>query len=218
MTVSVPENLSAELALIFRITHIRNVPWILEHGLHCESSRVRDPDFVSIGSEDVIPKRAVREVPIPPGGALPDYVPFYFTPRTPMLYNIKTGSGQGVVRRPMSEIVVLVSSLHRLRDQAVAFVFTDRHALMATARFSSDLADLDWLRWGDLRHSDFARDADDPGKFEQYQAEALAHHAVPLAALLGIACFNEQTRGTIVEEASRRHLRVDVACRPRWFV
>lgn len=129
MTVSVPENLSAELALIFRITHIRNVPWILEHGLHCESSRVRDPDFVSIGSEDVIPKRAVREVPTPPGGALPDYVPFYFTPRTPMLYNIKTGSGQGVVRRPMSEIVVLVSSLHRLRDQAVAFVFTDRHAL-----------------------------------------------------------------------------------------
>ena len=46
---------------IFRITHIRNVPWILEHGLHCRSSPTSDPNFVSIGSPDLIAKRSHRQ-------------------------------------------------------------------------------------------------------------------------------------------------------------
>jgi len=45
---------------IFRITHIRNVPWILEHGLHCRSSPTSDPNFASIGSPDLIAKRSNR--------------------------------------------------------------------------------------------------------------------------------------------------------------
>ena len=35
-------NLTAEKALIFRITHINNVPWILRHGLHCKNSDVQE--------------------------------------------------------------------------------------------------------------------------------------------------------------------------------
>ena len=218
MAIEVPEDLTPERALIFRITHLRNVTWILDHGLHCDSSNVRDADFVPIGSGDLIPKRRTQSVPIPPGGVFADYIPFYFTPRTPMLYNIKTGTGIGVVERPMSEIAILVTSLHMLRDHEVRFVFTDRHAFLATARFSSDLGDLAWLRWGDIQRSDFAKDSDDPGKFEQYQAEALAHHHVPTAALLGIACVGVSGRDTIAREVARRGLGLKVACRPRWFV
>ena len=64
--------LSPDRALIFRITHIANVPWILANGLHCESSNVRDPDHVSIGNPDLIEKRRIRVVPMPPGGTLSD--------------------------------------------------------------------------------------------------------------------------------------------------
>ena len=171
-----------------------------------------------IGSGDLIPKRKALAVPTPPGGVFADYIPFYFTPRTPMLYNIKTGTGVGVVQRPLSEIAVLVASLHKLREYEVPFVFTDRHAFLATARFSSNPVDLAWLRWGDLQASDFARDPDDPGKFEQYQAEALAYRHVPISALLGIACSGATGRDTIAAEAARRGLDLDIACRPRWFV
>ena len=41
--------LGPEHAHIFRITHIDNVPWILKHGLHCQSSGTKDPNFVPIG-------------------------------------------------------------------------------------------------------------------------------------------------------------------------
>ncbi len=84
-------NLTPERALIFRITHVDNIPWILDHGLHSRSSSTRDPDYRVIGNPDLIEKRRHREVPIRPGGTLSDYIPFYFTPHTPMLFNIKTG-------------------------------------------------------------------------------------------------------------------------------
>ena len=105
--------LTPEKALIFRMTHIANVPWILDHGLHCRSSEIRDPNFCEIGNPDLIDKRARRVLPIAPGGTLSDYVPFYFTPATPMLLNIKTGYN-GIRQTPMPEIAIFVSSVRRL--------------------------------------------------------------------------------------------------------
>jgi len=105
--------LGPEKALIFRITHVQNVPWILEHGLHCQSSRIKDPNFVPIGMANLIEKRRTREVALAPGGVLADYVPFYFTPFSIMMYHIKTGYG-AVTKRDNREIAVLVSSLHKL--------------------------------------------------------------------------------------------------------
>lgn len=72
--------LTPESAHIFRITHRDNIPWILDHGLHCANSDVRDPNFVPIGNEEVIARRAPRLIQISPGGTISDYVAFYFTP------------------------------------------------------------------------------------------------------------------------------------------
>ena len=44
------DKLNKEKALIFRITHVRNVDWILENGLPASSSTHKDPNFVSIGN------------------------------------------------------------------------------------------------------------------------------------------------------------------------
>ena len=63
-------NLNPEKALIFRITHISNVPWILRNGLHCKNSDVRDPNFVRIGNLELIQRRTGRSVLVPPGGSL----------------------------------------------------------------------------------------------------------------------------------------------------
>ena len=71
-------------AFIFRITHIRNVPWTLANGLHCRQSDCTDPGFVTIGNPEIIVGRKTRTVPVPPGGTLSDYIPFYFTPLSPI--------------------------------------------------------------------------------------------------------------------------------------
>ena len=62
-------NLNPEKALIFRIVHVANVPWILEHGgLHCRNFPEQDPNYVNNGSAELIEKRSRRVIPIPPGG------------------------------------------------------------------------------------------------------------------------------------------------------
>ena len=151
--------------------HRDNLPWILEHGVHCRSGVLVDPAYIDIGNPDLIGRRDGRRVPVAPGGTLSDYVPFYFTPRSPMLLNIRTGYG-GIRRRESDEIIILVSSLHRFRDMSLRFLFTDRHAYLKIAEFHADLARLDVIDWDILRHSDFKRDNDDLGKFERYQAES----------------------------------------------
>ncbi|MCL4079460.1 DUF4433 domain-containing protein [Coriobacteriia bacterium Es71-Z0120] len=209
-------NLSPEQARIFRITHIDNMPWILRNGLHCPSSATRDPNFVMIGNPDIIGKRTSKCVPIPPDGVLEDYVPFYFTPCSVMLYNIVTGYN-GLTRRDPDDIVIMVSSVARLQECGVDFVFTDRHALVQYAKFFSDVSALDTIDWELLRARDFARSDKDPGKVERYQAEVLAHQSVPVEALLGIACYSEasERRVLMMLAAAGSDLRVEV--KRDWF-
>ena len=117
---------------------------------------MKAPDWVNIGNPELIDKRANHPVPLPPGGLLNDYVPFYFTPFSPMLRNIHTGWG-GIQRRPNEEIVILVSSLHHIAGPGLAVLFTDSHAYYQWADFYADPADLDKIDWPLLQARDFKR-------------------------------------------------------------
>jgi hypothetical protein len=207
--------LNAEEARIFRITHIDNVPWILEHGLHCKSSKIQDPNFVQIGLPELIQKRATHTVPIKPGGSLSDYVPFYFTPSSIMMYKIKTG--HGVAARPNHEIVVLVSSIHRLVELKLSFVFTDAHAYMMEAEYYDDVSKLDEIDWKLLQSKNFKNDPEDPRKQGRYQAEALVHKHVPIEALLGIGCYDERSTEKLEAAAKRCNSPVNIRTVPRWY-
>lgn len=186
-------NLNAGKALIFRIVHRDNLPWILRHGLYCRNSPSLNPTYRTIGNVELIDKRQHRLVDIPPGGTLSDYVPFYFTPFSPMMLNIKTGYG-GITKVPNEEVVILVSSLYKISEMGISFVFTDRHAYLRGAEFFSRLEDLDKVDWGLLQSKDFRRDPDDPGKIERYQAEALVHYHLPVGAMLGIVCYTDAAK------------------------
>jgi hypothetical protein len=171
---------------------------------------------VGIGNSDLIAKRATREVPVDPGGCLNDYVPFYFTPYSPMMYNIKTGYN-GITKRANAEIAIAVSTLHRLDELDVPFVFSDRHAYLRTAQFSSDVSDLDRIDWPALQRRDFKRDINDPEKVERYQAEALVHRMCPVKALLGIGFFDEPTARSFDAIAEESRVSVKLQAMPKWY-
>jgi len=208
-------NLTPEKALIFRITHRDNVPWILDHGLHCRNGNISDPRYVSIGNPDLIDSRARRTVPIPPGGTLSDYIAFYFTPFSPMLLNIKTG--RSVRKRNNEEIVILVSSLILLKGRSIRFVFTDRHAYLELARFFGDLENLHEIDWPRLQARDFKRNPEDPAAFERYQAEALIYRRLPIDCLKGIVCYDEATAASVKGHMKQRGLEPNVLAKPGWY-
>jgi len=209
-------NLGPQSAHIFRITHIDNVPWILEHGLYSKNSPCQDPNFVSIGLQELIGKRPTRQVDCEPWGALGDYVPFYFTPASIMLYNIATGYGS-VTQRPNREIVVIVSSIPRLIERELRYVFTTSHAYQHGAEFYEDPADLVKIDWKILCARDFKTDPEDPGKKGRYQAEALVHSHVPTDAILGMACYNTSAQQVLEAEVARRQLTLPIKVQTSWY-
>ena len=210
-------NLNPEKALIFRIVHVANVPWILEHdGLYCRNAQQQDPNYVNIGNKDLIDKRARRQVPIAPGGTLSDYVPFYFTPFSIMMYNIKTGYG-GITKRENCDIVIFVSSIHRVHQLGLPFVFTNQHAYSIDAEFFSHPDDVQRIDWPLLQSRNFKTDDADPGKQVRYQAEALVHHYVPLRALLGLGCHTAAVKARLEALLLAKGFQIAVKTTPTWY-
>jgi hypothetical protein len=209
-------DLTQERARVFRILHRDNLRWTLCNGLHCANAGARDPNFVPIGNADLINRRRTRYLPAPFEGTLSDYVPFYFTPFSPMMYNIKTGYS-GITRRPNEDIVILVSSFSKLRQSGVETIFSDRHAYLQAACFHSEAEKLDQIDWKLLQARDFRRDPNDPGKFERYEAECLARTHVPVSALIGVACFNESAKARVDRDVAETGVNIDARILPQWY-
>lgn len=208
--------LNPENAFIWRIVHRDNLAWIFSNGLFSRNSPNFDPNFVSIGNADLIDRRSSRVVPIEPYGTLSDYVPFYFTPFSPMMYNIYTGRS-GVVQRRRDEICILVSSLHKVHELGVPFVFTDRHAYTSLANYSSDITDLSFIDWPLLRSRNFKRNPEDPEQIERYQAEALVYQHLPVSGLLGVICYTDEVKTMLETNAKNVGINMDIRVLPNWY-
>lgn len=211
-----PLDLTPDRGLLFRIVHIDNLPWLLANGLPCAQGP-KAPNFIAIGSPNLIEKRTTRIVPVPPGGTLADYIPFYFTPRSPMLLNIRTGYGD-VTQRSNDEIVVLVTAIPTLVERGVPFLFTDRHAFVRLAQFSANVGDLPtFIDWAILCNSDFRKAEHYPDKMERYMAEALVHRHLPVGALRGIVCNSAATQRRVETLVQSVGLALRIASKPNWY-
>lgn len=208
--------LTAKNAFIFRITHINNMPWIFQNGIHCPNSANKDPNFVSIGLADLIQSRSTRIVPTGPGGHLSDYIPFYFTPWSIMMYNIRTGY-RGVKHIPNNELVILVSSLHHISKNGVPFVFTNQHAYPVAAQYFDNLADLNKIDWPILEAKDFRYDVNDLGRKERYQAEALIYQTFGISELLGVGCRDDMVKAQLQTMSGSLHPNLQIKTTPTWY-
>ena len=205
--------LTPKNANIFRIVHIDNISKILDLGMQC---RQLLDNYVEIGDVKLIKDRNSKKVPCYPHGTLSDYVPFYFTPLTPMLYNIKKGK-RGVKQRKNEEIVILFSSLLKMTENNLSWVFTDRQAFRDSARFSSNINDLkDYVPWGALQSRNFHRLGNEDG-FQRYQAEALVHGTIPLKAFTAFITFNASARNEVMSLVQKTSKKIDVKERPKWY-
>ncbi|HSX50426.1 MAG TPA: DUF4433 domain-containing protein [Cellvibrio sp.] len=215
MSYDYSASLNPNKALIFRIVHKDNIPWILKNGLHCGNDVNQSPHWVHIGNPELIEKRARHPVPAGVGGVLNDYVPFYFTPFSPMMANIH--SGRSVKQHPNAEIVILVSNLYRVRQLNLNYIFSNSHAYYNWANFYTDLKDLDKIDWKILQARDFKRDPNDPAKFERYQAEALVHRHCPVSALEGIVCYTDSVKSQIETWLIQHNIQLPVHARSGWY-
>lgn len=75
---------------IYRMLHVNNLPLILRDRYIFAKNFAPHSDkcYYDIADKELQHKRGQTNVPLPPHGNLHDYVPFYFCPRTPMMYRL----------------------------------------------------------------------------------------------------------------------------------
>ena len=176
---------------VAHFTHIDNLARIAVEGLRCDSD-ARDRHCVTeVGEPSIKARRRGRRVKVEPGGAVADYVPFYFAPRSPMLYLINAG-GVPSFTGDSHDVVYLMSTVEKLHAAGVLLVFTDRNAALEVAKHSPHMPDLDaFVDWELMRARYWENIDDDPDRKERRMAECLAHRAVPWSAFTAIAVFDE---------------------------
>lgn len=107
---------------LYRMTHIGNIPHILKHGITHSTSANANPDYIPIGDASLIASR--NNFLLNNGRKLGEYIPFYFATKVPMLYVVQNGFNM-VAPTPAEQIVYCVSSVQKITDMNLEFVFTD---------------------------------------------------------------------------------------------
>ena len=195
---------------VYHITHVDNLPAIVDEGqLVCDHEMIRrgDPER-TIGMSN-IKRRRVEELRVDchAGTLVGDYVPFYFCPRSVMLYVIYKANHPALAYQGgQGSIIHLEADLHSViewaDDDDRPWAFSLSNAGSRYAQFRRQTSDLNELDWSAIA----ARYFTDPEVKEAKQAEFLVYEAIPFglfdrigvisqcmadraeAALAGLAC------------------------------
>lgn len=174
---------------LFHMTLIERLPMILDDGgLLCDAVLAgRDLPGASIAHGHIKERRRTIEVPVPPGGVVGDYVPFYLAPRSPMLFANHRGAVDGR-QAGQDGIVYLVTDIDRVASLG-GVVLTNKHPARRP-EFTDDLSRFDadgFIDWDVMFDPIFRATELDTERPERRQAEALVHRRVPLSSIVGLA-------------------------------
>jgi hypothetical protein len=168
---------------VFHITHVENLPGIMQAGcLWSDAKRIELGLACELVGMAGIKARRLHELAVKchPSTKVGEYVPFYFCPRSIMLYILHMGNHPELTYRAgQGPLVHLVADLMATIEWATGhlrrWAFSNRNAGTFYADFYKDPSDLDRLNWDAIQTSDFSSPDVKDGK----QAEFLLHESFP---------------------------------------
>ena len=184
---------------LYRMTHIENVPHILEHGVTHLSSANANKSYKAIGDDSIISTR--NNIELPNGKKLGNYIPFYFGSRTPMLYVIQKGYN-GVPVTPAQDIVYCISSVQKIVDHKLPFVFANGHAVavgLTDFYEEKDLVNIDKILDKKAIDAKYWRNIEDTDLKRRKEAEFLVETDIPTTAIIGWVVYNEEAKKRLLE-------------------
>jgi hypothetical protein len=205
-------------AFCYRVTHRDNLAHILQHGLVNKKHENADPNFVAIGNPEIIDVRSTTAVNLEGYGFIGEYVPFYFTPRSIMLYNILTGYfAPKVPRRSEEEIIVLRCLIEVLVQQGRWF-FTDGQANDEETSHFANVKDLNKIDWNCIQSSNFTKSDGDYDRQRRYQAEFLLYDSVSISCVESISVYSDNMKAWTQKQVNAAGKMIPVHVRKDYFI
>ena len=202
---------------IYHITHINNLSSIIKSGGLVANSLLKKTDYVDIAHGHIQDRRGVTRVPCSVGGCLHDYIPFYFAPRSPMLYAIHRGKVQKY-KDGQNKVVYLVSEAEIIANNKLNFVFTDGHAaVVALSEFYDKLDDLFNIDWNIMKTTYWANTDEDNDRTRRRQAEFLVHHLCHWTLIQEIGVIDSTMEQQVRKILQNVNVQTSVKINPSWY-
>ena len=197
--------------LIYHITDVDNLPGILTAGGLRSDVAMAQHNPAVIGY-DHIKQRRMTQIRVDSCGGrfVGEFVPFYFCPRSPMLFTVNQGN-TGRVPGCQRTIVHLVGTLAAGIGQNRPWAISDGNAGAFHASFSSNLAALAELDWPAIHARQWQ------GRTHEKSAEFLVADFFDWRGFHAIGCYNlemtQQVQSILATSAHRPIVNVE----PKWY-
>jgi len=189
---------------IYHITHIDNLESILrDKVLWSDAKRLELGLDCEIVGMPGIKKRRLEELEVKChlGTKVCEYVPFYFCPRSIMLYilyksnhpDIIYRGGQGPILHLQAD---LIYTIEWTKKNNIRWAFSDRNAGTYFAKFYSNRNDLDKIDWSAVAETNWQ----DPIIKEGKQAEFLVYESFPWQLVEKIGVSNNKIRNAVIDK------------------
>lgn len=199
--------------LIYHITDVVNLPAILAAGgLHSDAVMARRTPAVVIGY-DHIKLRRLREIRVPCCGDrfVGEFVPFYYCPRSPMLYTIN----RGATGRPAGCQRTIIHLVSRVADGLALdrpWAISDGNAGAFHASFYADADALEReLNWAAIEARQWQ------GMTHQKAAEFLVADFFPFERIHLIGCHNQPVANRVRDMLNDQPHRPAVRVETGWY-
>lgn len=207
---------------IFHITHVDNLASIVaDNHIEADGRRMRcGGNQTSIGMTEIKQRRLNKiAVSCHPNTMVGDYVPFYFCPRSIMLYILHMGNHPDMAhyrdgQDPILHLQVDMETAINWADQnRIPWTFSDRNAGSYYAAFDNNRNGLAKLDWESIRSNDFR----DPVVKEGKQAEFLIHDTCPWHLVEKIGVFNEKIYSQVIDILQNARHKPVVSIKKTWY-
>ena len=205
---------------IFHITHLDNVPGLIGRGgFDCDRtvSAFGGPTVV-IGMSELKGRRFGIPVPMHSPLSVGDFVPFYFCPRSVMLYVIYCANhpdlaykgGQDPIAHFRFDLDAVISWAD---DESQRWAFTLQNATSAYADFRASRYELELVNWNAVGSTSWSPPAIKDGK----QAEFLVESFVPLSLVAEIGVKDINALDAVESMFDGSPFRPRVSVRRDWY-
>jgi hypothetical protein len=183
---------------IYHFTHKDNFDSIIKNNglFSTNNGKINKIEFKDASYLNIQDRRSRALVNTNKNGFLHDYVPFYFAPRSPMLF----AHSKGIVSPGMnqSDLIYLVSSVYSVQINSLTYAFTDGHAAQNISSFFDNLKDLNQIDWKLMKEKMWNNTLQDTDRTRRRQAEFLVKDFFPFQLVHKIGVFNDRNKNFII--------------------
>lgn len=205
---------------IFHFTHIDNIDSIIKNNglFSTNNGKINKIEFKDASYLNIQDRRSRALVNTKINGVLHDYIPFYFAPRSPMLYAHYKNKVSSTIKQ--SDLVYLVSSVYSVVNDKLNYAFTDGHAAQNISSFFDNLKDLNQIDWKLMKEKMWNNTLEDTDRTRRRQAEFLVKDFFPFQLVHKIGVFNDCNKNfiiSILKNNEYENLIKNVSIEHNWY-